>query len=178
MPLNRFRQRSGFCTRLVAACVLVFLLAPATACNYGFRGGGFPSHVRTVFIEPFDNRSPQYDLEHQLATKLYDRIPSSLGLQPAGREAADAIISGEVVGYDDAAQAYRSGDPTGGLTHQVRVSIRAQIVDVKRNVIIWRSDRITGRGQYDPTSQSDEDGRSAALDDVIRQILDQAQSRW
>jgi len=170
---------SGFCFKLAALCLLATTLAPA--CNYGFRGGGFPPHIRTVFIEPFDNRSQQFDLEHLLATKLQERIPRSLGLQPAARDVADAVVRGAIIGFDDAAQAYRAGDPlTGGqgLTHQVQVSVRVQIVDVERNVIIWQNDRLVGRGQYNPNTQSDEDGRSAALDDVIRQILDRAQSRW
>jgi hypothetical protein len=36
-------------------------------CTYGFRGGGgFPSSVRTVYVEHFENRTVQYDLENQI----------------------------------------------------------------------------------------------------------------
>ena len=64
------------------------------------------------------------------------------------------------------------------LEHEVQVSIAIQLIDTKRNVILWESSRLTGRGTYNLASQTFEDGRAVAIQDLTRQIVDGAQSQW
>ena len=40
--------------RRIGLGVLITVLA-AGGCNYGFRSGSFPDHIRTVAILPFEN---------------------------------------------------------------------------------------------------------------------------
>ena len=158
-------------------------LALATAaCNYGFSGGGgFPSHVRTIYIAPLDNETVQFDLDQQIFRAMNDRLPRALGVRVAGERAADAILRATVTAYEDAAQNYRPGPQTGAvevLQHQVQVRLNIQIVDVRDNVILFESRGITGRGEYRPDTQSDEIARTRAIETLIQQIIDGAQSQW
>lgn len=179
MKSNRFRRISG--RRACRSLVVAFAVATA-ACNYGFQGGGgFPSHIETVYIEPFENQTVQFGLEQQLYNVLVEELPARLGVRTAGREVADAVVRGRVVRYDDAAQNIRAGD--GGqaprvVAHRVQVAAAVEILDVERNVILWDSRGITGEGTYQPDTGDDRAAIQEAITDLVRKIVDGAQSQW
>lgn len=164
------------------AAVLALAVTLIGGCNYGFRGGGgFPAHVRTIFIEPFENRTDRFDLEQQIFRELTDQLPRSLGLRLGPEQSADAVLRGTITRYDDAAQNYLPGQAGGGvqvLQHQVQISVSVEIVDRTQNLILWDSQSLTGRGEYRPQNQTDEAARNDALQSIIRQIVDAAQSQW
>jgi hypothetical protein len=82
--------------------------------------------------------------------------------------------------YDDVAQSYQPG--TGSsvqvTSNQVTVTVAVEIVDVKNNVILWDSQNVSGRGEYRPDTQQDRTAWDKALDALIQQIVDGAQSQW
>lgn len=161
--------------------LLAFAVATMGGCSYGFEGGGFPSHIRTIYIAPFDNRTPQFDLEQRLFSALNDELPGKLGLRFASEEAADAVLRGQINRYDDVAENYRAdaNQPAGNvLSHEVQIGISAELVDVRDNVIRWEGRSLVGRGSYDPTTQADEIGKRGAIENLIEQIIDGAQSQW
>ncbi|MBI4409641.1 MAG: hypothetical protein HY561_08040 [Gemmatimonadetes bacterium] len=151
-------------------------------CNYGFQGGGgFPSHLRTLYIESFENHTAQFELEQQLFTRLLDRVPRALGVRPAGREVADVVLRGRILRYDDVAQSYRLGEAGQAaqvLEHQVQIAVAVELIDPKANLVLWESQSLTGRGVYRPDSQPDLKARTEAIEHLVQQILDGAQSQW
>jgi hypothetical protein len=162
--------------------LLLALALVAGACNYGFRGGGgFPAHIRTVFIAPLDNETVQFDVDQQIFRALSERLPRSLGVRIAGERVADAVVRGRVTRYEDVAQSYLPGQQQGSvdvLQHQVQITLSLQIVDVQRNEIIFEGSSLTGRGTYNPASQSEGVARTAAIEALIQSIIDGAQSQW
>lgn len=174
---SRFPLRSGRRIRPERWAVAGLLLL--AACNYGFQGGGgFPSHVRTLYIEPFDNETGDVDLETQVFGKILDRIPRALGVRPGARENADAVLTGRIIRYSDVSQDIPA-DPTN-IQNEVQIGISVRIVDVRENVILWESNSLTGRAVYRPTapSETERDARDRAIDHLIQQIVDGAQSQW
>lgn len=163
---------------------LLLLALPALlgACNYGFQGGGgFPPHVRTVYIAPIDNETVQFDVDQQIYRLMTERLPRTLGVRLAGERAADAVVRARVTGYEDVAQNYRAGQQQGSvevLENQVQIRLSIQIIDVRRNEILYESNGITGRGAYRPDSQSEDVARARAIELLIQQIIDGAQSQW
>lgn len=179
MRLLLFRRKPG--RRACSALLLSALLA--SGCNYGFTGGGgFPADVRTVYIEPFPNETVQVELDQQLFRKLTDRLPRALGARPGSESNADAIVRGRIVRYEDVAQNYRAtvGQQSGVdvLTHQVQITVAVEIVDRKRNVVLWDSQNVVGRGEYRISDQRDSDAREQALNHILQLIIDGAQSQW
>jgi hypothetical protein len=155
------------------------------SCNYGFSGGGgFPSDIRTIYIEPFTNETVQVELDQQLFRKLTERLPRALGGRPGSETAADAIIRGRILRYDDMAQAYRATTGTnqaGGVdisTQQVQITVAVEIIDRKRNVVLWESTSVVGRGEYRLEDERDTDARDKALNHILQLIIDGAQSQW
>lgn len=172
----RFRPIPGSWTR-VSVCAL--LCAALAGCNYGLRGGGFPDHIESIFVESFENRTPQFELEQQVFRAMVDEVPSALGVRIASRDNADAWLTGSILGYDDVAQNYSS---TGGnrvqvLQHQVRISINVRLLDARQNVILWEG-RVSGTGQYAPNSETEDTGRRLAIEQIVRDVIDGAQSQW
>lgn len=172
-----FRRTSGRSATTRWALALVTL----AGCNYGLTGGGgFPSHVRTVYIETFQNDTDRFELDQQLFRQLTEQLPRSLGLRLGPEESADAVVRGRITRYSDAARNYTAsqGGDVNVLQHQVEITIAVEIVDRTQNLILWDSQSLSGRGEYQPTSQNDERARETALESLVRQIVDGAQSQW
>jgi hypothetical protein len=180
MSFRRTSSWSAGRRRSAAALTFVCLAMTVAGCNYSFRqGGGFPSDIRTLYIAAFDNETVQADIDNQLFRMLSERVPRSLGVRPGGEAAADAIIRGRITRYDDVAQT-RPGAPgtIEVLQHQVQITVAIQIIDVRRNEILWESMSVTGRGEYRPEAQTDEAARLLALESIVRQVIDGAQYQW
>lgn len=164
-----------------ASALVACLSLTLTACNYGFEGGGFPGHIRTIYIAPFENETAQFELQGRLFTALVDQLPAELGLRSAGQETADAILRGRIVRYDDVAQNYRAGSnqqPGEIIGHEVQIGLTAELVDVRDNVIRWEARSLIGRGTYDPAAQTEDIGQLEAIENIIDQIIAGAQSQW
>lgn len=167
--------------RLAAVAALIAAAAGLSGCSYGFEGGGFPPHIRTLYIAPFENETPQFDLGQKLYDRMVAELLPRLGVRVAGEQAADAILRGEIRRYDDVAQNYRPGAGNAAgpdvLSHEVQVGISAQLIDVRDNVIRWEG-TVTGRGTYRPDTELDNVGKMKAIESIIEQIVDGAQSQW
>lgn len=173
-----FRRRSGTSAARISSALVALALA---GCSYGLTGGGgFPGHVRTVYIETFENQTDRFELDQQLFRQLTEQLPRSLGLRLGSAENADAVVRGRIVRYSDAARNYTAtqGGNVDVLQHQVEITVAVEIVDLTQNLILWDSNSLSGRGEYRPDSQSDEVARVAALESLVRQIVDGAQSQW
>jgi len=160
--------------------VLVALLLGAAACYSFSGGGGFPDTVKTVYIAPFENQTDRFDLEEQIFRKLTETLPRALGVRPGGERVADAIVRGKIMRYEDGAQSYVPGQQgqVQVLQHQVTIVVSVEIIDVVKDEILWESQSVTGRGEYSPDRQTDEAARTKAIDVLIQQIIDGAQSQW
>ncbi len=181
MKWRHSRQRSGTraAERLALLAVILLVLA---GCNYGFEGGGFPSSIRTLYIAPFENETPQFGLEQKLYATMLDRLPGQLGVRIGGEETADAIVRGSIVRYDNVAQNYRpgtAGQPAADVvSHEVQIGVKVQLIDVHRNVVLWDSQSLVGKGSYRPNEDSDQVAQTTAIQDLIKQMVDGAQSQW
>lgn len=179
--MNRvhFLRKHGRWTVLSAALL-------SASCNYGFQGGGgFPEDIRTIYIEPFQNETVQVELDQLLFQRLTDRLPRALGARAGAEQTADAVVRGRITRYDNVGQNYVPGQPATGsasgvniLTYQVTITISVEIIDRKRNVVLWDSNSIVGRGEYRRDGGQETDGREIALNHILQQIIDGAQSQW
>jgi hypothetical protein len=172
---------SGYFPASARFAVLFVLTLAVGSCNYGLRGGGgFPSEIRTVYIAPLGNQTVQFDVGDQVFSALLEQLPRALGLSPAGENSADAVVRGTVTRYEDAAQNYRPGEPGSidVLQHQVQITVSIQIIDVRNSIILYEQASVSGRGVYQPDSQDEQTARTEAINVLIQQIINGAQSQW
>ena len=151
-------------------------------CNYSFSAGaGLPSHVRTVAVLPFENETGRFEVTQEIHDALLRELPRALGLSLAGEESADAIVSGVIVGYNLTAPLYRRGqeaETVQVLQREVELRVEVQILDRAEYAILWDDTRLRVVGQYLDASETEEDGRAEAIELLVQEIVDGAQSNW
>lgn len=153
----------------------------ASAGCYSFSGGGgLPSHLRTVFVAPIENESTQFGLAESLMEQLLEASRTRLGLRLASETEADAVISATIRRYADEAVNFDAVDGVGADVFQrrVTVSVSVEILDVAENLIIWSTQGLTGNGEYEPGNETEEEALVVALENLVQQIVDGAQSQW
>jgi len=170
IPRRPSRRRYGG----VGASVVCVLLA---ACLYRFSGGGLPD-IKTVAILPFDNETPQPVLTKEVNDAITEAIQGRLGLRPAAESNADAVVRGRVVRYDpDVPLAFQPGVGTANVTkRQVQLTVDVDIVNQKTGKSLWQRQGLSVVGEYVPPAETD--GRKIALQKLVNEIVDGAQSQW
>jgi hypothetical protein len=150
-----------------------------SGCLYGFAGGGLPSHIRTVVILPFDNQTAEPLLTQAVAEALRTAVQGRLGLRPASEANADAVVRGVILRYEpDIALSFQPGESGSVAVTRRRVSItlRVEIFDQRENRALWERQSMTVDGEYDPPREAE--GRERALNKLVTDIVDGAQSQW
>ncbi len=158
------------------------MLATATACNYSFKAGSFPpADVKTIAVAPFENETARFELSGEVYNQLLRELPRALGIRTAGEDVADAVVRGTIIRYDVVAPNYRAGQPGEAATvlqRQVNITVRIQIIDLVKNVILWEDRNLVSQGQFLEASETEQVGRAQAIKVLIQKIVDGAQSNW
>ncbi len=159
--------------------MLIAVLA-AGGCNYGFRSGSFPDHIRTVAILPFENDTNRFELTQEIHEELLQTLPRALGVTNAGEDVADAVVRGRIVRYDLTAPLFRANQQNNRvdvLQRQVSIRVEVELIDLVENVILWDNRGLSTQGQY-LEGEPEEIGRMEAIELLVQRIVDGAQSNW
>jgi hypothetical protein len=169
-------RRSWF-RRLSGALGVSVAAAGLTGCLYGFAGGGLPN-IKTVAIQPFDNQTPMPQLTQEVNDAIRQAFESRLGLRQAGEQTADALVRGRIVQYQaDVPLAFVPGQGQAPVTRrQVQVTVDVEVLDQREGKTIWQRQGLTVLGDYQPPAEAD--GRKQALDKLVAEIVEGAQSQW
>lgn len=171
--------RSGI-VRLALAALL--LLPAAVGCRsvagYGFAGGGLPQHVRTVAVLPFDNRTPESQLQRELQELLQAQFERRLGLRIAPEGRANAVVRGTITRFDPDVPVAYSADPTQtpSARRRLLVAIDVEVVDQVSGETLWSRQGLSQEGEY--AERDDETGRRQALERIVNDIIEGVQSQW
>jgi hypothetical protein len=174
--VSRSPVRSG----VVRSAGVLAVVLVAGGCIYGFRGGGFPSDVKTVAVLPFDNRTAEPALTQEVFAAIQDAVSSRLGLRPVGETQADAVVRGEITRYEpDIPLSFQAGQGSAEVTRRrVQITINVEIFDQTQGKMLWRQSGLTVDGEYDTKGQTEADGRKVALAKLVTQVVEGAQSQW
>lgn len=184
--LRRFLRKSGRQAAIASILALVGLLG---GCVYSFTGGGLPSHINRVAVLPFEiqvaalssNAPPPPLLSTDLQQELQQELPRSLGVRLAEESVADAVVRGRVTGYEEVAASVRptqQEDEVPVVQRQVRITYEAEIYDVREDKPLWRTSSQSVIGNYLPESESPETGVRRAIEDLVKKVIEGAQSQW
>lgn len=169
-------QPSGIARKLLVTGALAW---SASSCLYGFAGGGLPSHIRTVAILPFDNQTVDPGLTGEVAEAVRTAMENRLGLRPAAESQADAVVRGSITRYEsDVALAFQQRE-SGNVSvtrRLVRLTVSVEIYDQTQQRTLWQRSGLQVEGEYDPPQEGE--GRQLALERLVSDIVDGAQSQW
>lgn len=147
-------------------------------CFYGFAGGGLPSHVRTVAVLPFDNETTSPEVQREIYEQLRRTMQSRLGLRDAPEARADAIVRGAITRYDTDVPISFSADRSTATTarRKLQLTVDVEIVDQTTGKTLWQRKGLTADGEY--SERAEATGRRIAIDKLVNDVIEGAQSQW
>ena len=167
----------GFLNSLTA---LLLLAGTLTACGvrYGFSEGAFPSHIRTMAVLPFDNRTPAPELQNELFDSMREQLQRRLGVKDAPQDRADALVRGTIVTYDADVPVAFSADPNKAVSarRRLQITVDVEIVDQTTGKVLWQRKGLRAEGEY--AERAEPAGRREAIARIVNDIVDGAQSQW
>jgi hypothetical protein len=166
----RFGARSSV---LIAAFAL-----SACGVRYGFAGGGLPSNIRTLAVLPFDNQTTSPEVQRELLDTMRRELQKRLGVRDASESRADAVVRGVISAYDVDVPVAVSANPSQAVTarRRLQVTIDVEIVEQVNSHVLFQRKGMRGEGDYDERAEAD--GRRQAINKIVNDIVEGAQSQW
>jgi hypothetical protein len=147
---------------------------------YGFAGGGLPPSVKTVALLPFENQTAEPTLTQEVGDNVRDALEGRLGLRQASASQADALVRGTILRYEPDLPVQYTGDQDNNTVdvtrRMVQITVSVEILDQKQGKPIWQRSGLVVEGDYD-TGQ-EQQGRERALEKLVTNIVEGAQSQW
>ncbi|GJG87562.1 hypothetical protein tb265_27430 [Gemmatimonadetes bacterium T265] len=177
-PLSR---RAAFGRAFEAATGVVATVVLASACRlspYHFAGGGLPPNIRTIAVLPFDNQTPIPELQTLLFDSMRTGLSQRLNLRDASETKADAIVRGAIVKYDADVPIGYSADPRQATQarRQLQLVVDVAIIDQSSGRTIFERKGLTVKADY--SERAENQGRTQAVQQVVTDIIEGAQSQW
>jgi hypothetical protein len=145
-------------------------------CLYGFAGGGLPN-IKTVAILPFDNETPEPALTQEVADAVREAVENRLGLRASGEASADAVVRGRISRYDpDLPTAVQTGQGQANDAAADPAHRRRRDSGSARGPDAVAAAGAHRHGEYQPPQEAE--GRKVALQKLVTEIVDGAQSQW
>jgi len=153
------------------------------ACLYGFTGGGLPSNIKTVAVLPFENLTPEPILTQEITRAVREAVESRLGLRPSGEEQADAVVKGSIQRYEPDMPLTFTGQTANRQVEvtkrMVQITLNVRIFNQRDGKVLWEKSALVVTGEYDTAGGGKEaEGRKKALERLINDIVEGAQSQW
>jgi TolB-like protein len=165
--------------RLISGFLVTLSTLALGGCLYGFAGGGLPPSIKTVAVLPFDNQTPEPTLTQEISQAVREAVEQRLGLRQSVESRADAVVRGSITRYEpDVPVAYQAGEDrdVNVTQRQVQITVTVEILDQKQGKPLWQRSGLVVKGDYDPGQEAV--GRQEALDDLVQNIVEGAQSQW
>ena len=164
-------RRSG---RSLASALLLVALS---ACHfpYGFKGGGLPPEIDSMAILPFENKTPSSTLQQELLVQMRTELRRRLGVRDAPEDQAKAIVRGTIIEYQQDIPVGFSTQTTSAR-RRLQIIIDVEIFDVRKGKVLFSRKGLRGEGEY--AEREDAEGRRLAIEKLVNDIVEGAQSQW
>lgn len=162
----------------ITSLALVFVLA-TTGCLYSLSGGGgLPKHVRTVAVVPFENETVSPELTGELHQELRKGMMDRLGLRDANEQRANAIVTGKITSYEVDVPVSFSADPNRATSARRRLQLKVdvKITDQTTGKVLYERSGVSAEGEY--AEREEAAGRKQAIQRIVNEIVEGAQSQW
>jgi len=157
------------------AAALALLAVTLGGCGYGLRGT-LPSHLRTIAVPTFTNRTSEPGVENFLTRAVVEAFSTNGRLRVVSADTgADSLLEGEVVGYELQSIAF---DPSANVRqYRLLVTMNLRYRDMKEEKLIYERRAYQERADFrvagavsDTISREQGALRQAAVD-IARAIV-------
>jgi hypothetical protein len=168
------RQAFGMTTWPGRFCRLfvMSMFISATGCGpYSFSGSA-STHIKTIAVPVFEDRTAEFGVKDRLSTAIVDEFTRDNTLKIADRRMADSVLLGTLMSVQETAGAYNQQESV----QEVRVTVTVQLKyeDLKKRKTLWEA-QMSQFGSYSPRAASST--RQAAIDEAIRKIANEVRNK-
>lgn len=169
----------------VCLALLVFLGSFEGGCGYTQKTV-LPKGIKTLHVDTFQNKIPldrvypyEPGLEIKVTNAIIRRLHVDGNLKVVPREKADAVLEGDLIGFD------QEGVRFTGLErieeYRLYVAVALRLLDPKTGEILWKEPNFSGDTSYFVTGPR-AISRTKATDQVIerlaRNVVDRIVEDW
>jgi len=160
--------------------LIITLIGNFTGCFYSFTGASVPTHLNSIAVLTFEDRSGSGEagLQEEFTSRQIQKFVSDNTLQVSERVNADAVLEGTILSISDTPVAVSTQESVS--TRQVTLNVRVVFKDlVKKQTISDR--RYTNYGIYNVEGNLLENRQQAlntAIDRITDDILLGTVSNW
>lgn len=132
-------------TGRVAVALLALAAAGAGGCGYSLRGT-LPPHIQTVAVTMLRNRTAEPAIDQVLTRAIADAFATNGRLRVTTPAEADAVLEGEVVGYEVRAIAF---DRQANVEqYRLLVTLDLRLRDVRANRLLFEQRGVQERADF------------------------------
>lgn len=163
------------------ALALALLATAAGGCGYSL-SGSLPAHIKTVAVPTFTNRTQEPAVENTITAAVVNAFVSSGKLRVVPLAEADAVLEGEIVGYQ--IQSVAVDRRINVREYRLLVTLNIQFRDVRRGGLLWRQEGLQEKadfrvlGQVAETISREEGAVREAAVDIGRKIVNLVVDRF
>ena len=129
-----------------APALALGLLAVALAgCGYSFRGN-LPDHIKTVAVPVFTNKTAEPAVETLLTSAVVEAFASNGRLRVVKPDEADAILDGEVTGYN--VQSIAFDNLANVRQYRLVVTMNLRLRDVRKSAILFEEQSLKEKADF------------------------------
>ena len=161
------------------AVLSLALLLLVSGCGYSTTSRTAKG-IKSVFVEFFENRTPEPNLEIAVTERIVDFLIADNTLKVLRESEADAVLEGAIVVFRNFPFSF--DEELNAQEYQVIVEVDVSLFDRKLNEPIWQKQRIRGIGSYfleavGPTFSYD-DALAEAIEQITDRILNLTVQDW
>ncbi|MDB5051660.1 MAG: hypothetical protein JWO30_4731 [Fibrobacteres bacterium] len=146
----------------------------AAGC-YSFSGTTLPAHLRTVRIDPVENKTLESALADQITQGLEEGFRSRSNLRKVN-EGGDAELRCVLTDYS-----HRPQTTSGATVTSYRVDLLVSVlfIDRVKGDTLYKDDHVPGYGTYAvDKGETEETGKRLAVESLVKVVLDNSVSGW
>ena len=154
---------------IVTVCII------STACGYRFTGSGnFPSGVKRIFIQIFDNRTSEIGVENDLANELADQFTTrgnSAALVSSVKN-ADAVLTGVIASIQITTTSRIT--ETTAAARRVILTVDSKLTTADDRTI-WSAQKVAATATYavvQNNNEATEDNKRLALAQAANELAE------
>lgn len=156
---------------------IYLLLLFFTSCGYySFSGSSIPSHMKTIEIPLFENRSYVQRVASDVTDKITD-LAQKERLKLVSSD-GDASLTGVILSYENKADDY-SGDRTSlqVKSYAVFLTVEVTFTDKVKEKVLYTG-TVSAKGIYDFATETEDDGIRRAVDEIAQKIMNNSLPGW
>jgi hypothetical protein len=153
---------------------LVYALILSGCGVYSF-SGSMSSGIESVAVPVFENESVEYGIAEDLTSGVIEGFVADNTLKVIPRSKADAVLEGTILRYDRSAYTYDENDQV----QEYKVNITARVrLNKSDGSLVWEDESLTGYGIYSADDETEEEGKSRAIEKIAEDIVNRTVKNW